>query len=390
MRSSRSDTRYGLLIDVGSGSVGFALVQSQNKADAPTILWQTREYVKIPAKSSVSNTSKALISILTDASLSVATTIPKILQEHTNAKSPKLDSIQVTVAAPFAYTVSRTINYKQDEPFPITDQLVHDLTVAADEDAVRTFDESHNQKIKELAQTSHTVLELSANGYVLPAVNSQPTTSLSSVHGTTLMHKVLHDALVELGQKLFPDVPLQITSAMMAMFYIVKMAKPLEKNMGLVILTAEATELGIVRNNTLTYCTYTDTGTFGLARQFSDKKKRDLTETHANLHENIILDAAQDGDLVSKYRDSLTQLFNETGDGLSVPRSTYVLANPKISEAMAPIITSITTQVCATQAKVTPIIGLETSNSDRALDQGMTIASRFFHTMSDRPHFEFV
>jgi len=389
MRSSRSQVRHGLLIDIGSSSVGFAVVVSDPTQKQATTIWQKRDYVKVGSIDTVSEALKPILTTLTDMSLDVAQNGLKVLQQHTGTTA-SLHSMQVTVSAPWAYTVSRPISFKQAEPFAVTPELIKDLEVTASQQATEQFAADHPKIATELTETSRAVLETTANGYTLPAINNQKTDNLQIHHSVTLVNQTLQTALKELQDKLFPDTPLRITSGMIALFYASKNMHPETTDTCLVDITAEATEIGIVRNGSLTYSTHAAFGTNSLAREIAQTTKRPLSEVAARLSDFIQTEHTPDShNILDSYRQQLQTLFQETGDSLAIPRAIHVLVAENAAAALVPHIQQAASQVSTTSPTIT-VIGDTFKKQSGNQDVTLATNASFFHTLPNLLHFHFV
>jgi hypothetical protein len=391
MRSLREKVRYGLLIDIGSGSIGFAIVESDATKKAPKTIWEQREHLKVKQIDSISDASRTLLATLTDVAMTVPNTGLAALYAHTGSKRTKLASIQATIAAPWSYTVSRTVTYEQSEPFAVTDDLVSDLAVAASEEAMKTFTGQYSNLLQDVSETSQCVLDTYANGYRLPTLNKQQTTHLQLTHTTTLVYSTLLDALNELNAKLFSDLDLHCTSAMLSFYYTTRELKPHVYDVCLVDITNEATEIGIVRDGSLRYCTHTPFGSISIAREIAAAEQRPLSEVTSRLGE--ILEQKQTKTttpVLNAYGTKITELFKETGDALSIPRTIYLMADSAVYAALLPSITTAAKNASKTNATVLPITELLQKKPPVQNDLMLEIAARFFHTSTNRQQFTYL
>ena len=391
MRSTREKIRYGLLIDVGSGSVGFSIVASSNKKKQPEIIWEKREYTRVKQIESITESSKALITILTDVAMSVPGEGIKHLRETTGSAKAAISEIQVTVAAPWSYSVSRKITYEQQDEFEVTNELIHDLAVAAGEEAMLHFRETYVNVLQEVTETSRCVLDAYANGYRLPNINEQKTTNLALTHTTTLVYGTLYNALIELNEKLFADVPLHVTSSMLSFYHATRQLKPHVYDVCLVDITDEATEIGIVRDGSLTYCTHTPFGTLALARELSAETNKPLSEVVTRISELFNETSQATAKILLKaYQEKIIELFRETGDALSIPRTVYLLAEQPVLETLQPTIKQAATKASKTTTTILTVPEIMNNTDEKIQDYSLATAARFFHTTQNLRHFEYL
>lgn len=390
MFGKRDKTRYGLLVDIGSGSVGFAIVASEPGVKIPTIIYSKREHTSVRQISAVGDSHKALVSLLTDLALTVTKEGFQALHDYAGGTRVTLTEMQVTVAAPWSYSVSRPITYEQTEVFSVTDELIADLGAAAGDEAMSSFQQAGEHIFKEVTETSRCVLDAYANGYRLPTINRQSTTNLTLTHNTTLVYSSLCYALVELNQKLFSSVPLHITSSMVALYYATRQLQPHVYDVCLVDVTDEATEIGIVRNGSLTYCTHTPFGILAIGREIAEDTDRPLSEVTSRLGD--ILEQRQTKSItpiIDSYQGKVVEVFKETGDALTIPHTVYLLTENHVQTALTPVIAAAAKQASKTDVAIQPaaeLLGAAGVDTDFAL----TMAGRFFHTSPGREHFEYL
>ena len=103
-------------------------------------------------------------------------------------------------------------------------------------------------------------------------------------------------------------------------------------------ITYEATEIGIVRDGILTYCTHTPFGSISLAREISEIANVPLHEAFGYLHtetpyaflDTISKPKREDIEKAfDSYTEKVSALFHETGDTLSIPKNISLHADVK-------------------------------------------------------------
>lgn len=170
------------------------------------------------------------------------------------------------------------------------------------------------------------------------------------------------------------------------------------KDYCLVDVTYEATELGIVRNGALQYCTNTAIGLNTLVRGLAKKLDIPHEEAHSFLREPYYSTGraalsetkleAMDS-LLAEYLVALTSLFNETADTLSIPRVVFLHGNTfanaivrpqvttaaKMSAGSSPTVYDISDAILTTLYDTADRKALELVTSQPS----MLLAAQFFH-----------
>ncbi len=383
--------RYGFLIDIGSGSVAFGIVKSSPGKAAPELLWETREYIPVKELKSVDESSRAIVSTLTDMALTVSGDGLSALRKDANDKSARISETQVTISAPWSYCVSQPIKYEQDEPFHISHGLISELARAAGEEAVKIFQETHPELHKEIVITSKSVLNVTASGYRLDQINGQQSKDMQMNQITTLVNRVLYDAVKELNNKLFSGVPLHVTGNLLAFYKTARDIKPHKQDVCLINVTSEATQLGIVRDGSLKYCTHTSFGSASIAREFANATGSPLAEVRQSLDRFNKMSPTHDTvAIVNAYVEKISELFKETGDALSIPRIIYLLAEPAVIDFLSPLIEKAGSSTTKSPVVIYPASELTLSKDKKANDNALQIASYFFHTQQGQLHFEYL
>ncbi len=397
--------KYGIIVDIGSGSVLASIIASDSEKLHPDILWSRREYTKQRQNDSLSISSKNIITSLVNVLMTLDAEGRKAMTEIVGHQ--KLTVIQVTIAAPWSYTVAKTITYKNDEPFEISKELVDELIRTAQKKVHEEIFES--EKVRELGLSiiSKSTIQLFGNGYLFNVTNKQKVSELKLIQISAAAQKFLTTAVDDIRDKLFPETKLYLNSFMLPFFSIMKESVATTGEYCLVDITYEATEIGVVRNGFLNYCTHTPIGSFTIAREISKVLSITPEEAYGYLNEKNFLQLlnehgdkqkAQVKEIVQNYKDVVSELFKETGDALSIPRKIYLHSNlksePFFNEQIAwaanaatkmnPDVCNVTKRILNKSYTDEEIQALNSSTGDTSL----LISARFFHTQANGNKFK--
>lgn len=403
--SSHNSVRYGALIDIGSGSVLTALVASDPAKTYPDIIWSTREYTPLRKSASVSDSAKGVMTSLMNALMSLDGAGRKALFEATNQQ--KIHHLQVTVAAPWSYTATKTISYQNEEPFEVTDTLIAELLRTAEQKVSEEMQEQ--EKVNELGLTvvARTTMQVIANGYPIRVTNKQKAETVKVIQANAVVQKYLIDAVADAHDKILPEASISQYSFILPYYFVLTDLIEGVNEFCIVDITYEATELGIVRDGILTYTTHTPYGAFSLARELAEVLGVPLDEAYGYLScEDLSCFVMNTGDekreeidaIIEAYRTKLSELFTETGDSLAIPKKIYLHANFSTEEFFA-------TQILAGAAMATRMQHatynvtheLLTKKYDEAAkaalfekqgDTALLISAQFFHTKEHHMKFE--
>ena len=326
-----SNVRYGAVVDIGSGSVLVAIVRSDIQRGHPEIIWSKREYVLLKDSISLEQSAKNIMTALMNAIVLLGNEGLSKLREAYPKATPQ--TLQVSISAPWSYTISKTVTYEDDKPFEITRSLVTDLTEAAQKKTLEELKENEITDILGLEVIARTTTDLIANGYRSDEPFGQEVNKLALAHVSAVAQLDLIEALVDAKDKVIPTAEVEKFSFMLVYYCVIRELYPTATEFCLVDVTYEATEIAIIRDGILRYSTHTPIGAYSLARDISAALKIPKEEAFTYLKDSDInetIDALpekkQDAlrDVLRDYQQHLAELFQQTGDDLSIPKTVFL------------------------------------------------------------------
>ncbi len=330
-RENKNKITVGAIIEVGSGSVAVGIVKSSSTQKNPEIIWGYRELASSRYSLDGFGAAKDILKTIERAVTELGTTGVKSLKEHKS--SLRINEVQVSIAAPWSYTATSTVNYRKDKEFKVTKSIIEKITTEAAHkinSEVTAQEEILKLGLEIISQNYHSTL---LNGYQTIDPVNQVTNLITLNQITSISQKKLVDTLDnELG-KILPKVPTQHFSFMYLFFEVIKYSLTHYNEYCLVDITDNATEIGVVRNGILQYCTHTPVGKNSLIYLLSERLKIPFEEAasyvrstkEANLWEQLSTSQRETvEDILSEYQNELAKLFHETGDGLTIPRLFFI------------------------------------------------------------------
>ena len=119
----------GAIIDIGSGSVGVAIVYSENITEKVHIIWSHREYLLMKEQPDMDTALRNMSTTLVNALLELGSNGQKAL--HAFNPSLHITTVQTAICAPWSHTVTKSIQYEKEHPFTVDQILVSDLVAGA-------------------------------------------------------------------------------------------------------------------------------------------------------------------------------------------------------------------------------------------------------------------
>jgi len=403
---SNPKDRYGVIIDIGSGSVLAAIVHSNVSRSHPDVVWSHREAAPLRNIDSLEQSAKAVITALVNATMLLDAEGRKVLREFDS--SAKLTELQCTISAPWSYTVSKTINYNQDKEFTITEDLIEDLNQAVQEKIANELNEDEVVNNFGLQVIVRANMEVLANGYIVKSPRGQKTRQFALSQACGVAQTAIVEAVDEMRDKLFPDAESKKSSFILVLYSVTRGILPQADNICLVDITFEATEIGIVRDGSLKYCTHTPFGSFSLAREISEITKVPLHEAFGYLHTITPysfmekLNTKQKGDieaLFEAYISRVAELFHETGDSLAIPRRISLHSDVESESLFLDLVEKAAKRSTKISPQITPISKeiinqaylASTSDTTEEItpDTALLLSAQFFHKGSRQSSFEY-
>ncbi|MCA9356886.1 hypothetical protein H6784_00885 [Candidatus Nomurabacteria bacterium] len=401
-----SSDRYGVVIDIGSGSVLASIVHSNSKLANPTIVWSHREHAPLRNIDSLEQSSKAVLTSLVNVSMMLDAEGRKVLYDYDS--SAKLTELQCAISAPWSYTVTKTINYNQENDFTITENLMGDLMIAVQEKITHELNENEEVNNLGLEVIVQSTMEILSNGYRVKNPEGERAKQFSLSYASAVAQKYLVNAIDEMWSKLFVGTINKKLSFIMVLYNITREILPNSYDVCLVDITYEATEIGIVRDGSLQYCTHTPFGIFSLTREISAITGVPLHEAFGYLHSDTpysFMKALTESKkmevekVFDAYIEKVSNLFHETGDDLSIPKKISLHTDLNSEPIFLDLIEKAAKRNLKTNPLITPISReivrkfyaptTNTSPINIPTDTALLLSAQFFHKPNPEQTYEY-
>jgi hypothetical protein len=379
------DGHYGAILDIGSGSVGVAIVASDPTEKYPEIIWSHRERMLFRDTDVIEDASKHITTALLNTMLMLGSEGLIVLQEHERGAS--IDTIQVAISAPWSYTITKSVSYSNDEPFEITKKLIAELIEAAQEQALQAIDENDIIKKLGLEMITKATINISANNYNTQNAYGQTAQTVSVAHVSAISQKRLLDSIRDGKEKVLPRAAVERYAFMLIFYCVLRDLAPDTSEVCLIDVTFEATEIGIVRDGILKYSTHAPFGSYTIAREISSvcdvPKEEALGFIRGNTALLETLSTQKKSDLetvLANYEEKMVALFQRTGDTLSIPRPLFIHADVRLEPFFSERIKNAAMQATKSEHGVHLVTSKLFENS-KINDSALLLSAYFFHNM---------
>ena len=322
--------KCGVIIDIGSGSVGIAIIISDINESKPEIIWSHREYVLIKDIRSTEVPLKEIHTSLVNAFLKLGADGIKKLKETEDA--PPIRHIQASISAPWSYTITKTINLSDESPFEVTTELIDELSRTAKKQALTAVLENEIFQESQLEVIDNQTIGVRVNGYLVKNPRKIESRTVTLAHITAITQKKILAILEDSQNKVLPKSALSTHSFMYMYYDVLTHLNPDTSESCLIDITSEATEIGLIREGTLTHVTDTAFGTFSIAREIAALCNIPKEEAYTYLkggtsfvETKLSKDKMEELHvIVSSYEDKIAALFQTTGDALAIPKTLFL------------------------------------------------------------------
>jgi hypothetical protein len=307
-----------VLVDIGGRKVRIAIVSSGDQATQIQLLWTHEE--KVAGNASL-NDEKALCAAVSQAFKELSTNGFSSLRKIGQTYLPTL--IQVSIASPYVYTVSRNVSLRADAPVRITEKLVAELEKkAVDEIRAQTTGDLFARNLN-LAVISNSTAALSVNGYPTQFPFKSTAKEITVCQVVALGARALIDHIRNCQEQTLPRAVLDIDSFMSLYLRALSELGPKVVDACLVFVSDTTTELLVQRD--------------GLPQSVLSMPGGYDTILSSLSNSTVVTDnkpTTTDSRLTS-YEEGLVRLFGQTNDGLSLPKNIYLHAKTDQSRVFA-------------------------------------------------------
>lgn len=271
---------YAIIIDIGSGSVGVAIIEVSAEQKKPLIIYTHRERIRVTSKKTEDEFIRALKEALLAATLELSSNGMKALHAHDH--HARIETIHVLYASPWSEVVSRIIKVEKEEPLKATNALIETLVEEALKQA-RT--DTHEDTIftnAGLEVINTAIIDAKLNGYPVTDFLGQTCTSIELTHLSELAPKSVRDALRESEKHLLAHPIVTEHTFTATVTAVAKKIYPHTGSFIAIEVTGEATECAIVQHGVLYQNFYTLFGTHSFERALA--KQLGTLEDEARAH----------------------------------------------------------------------------------------------------------
>ncbi len=379
----KSGVRCGAIIDIGSGSVGVAIVVSNDIAKTLDIVWSHREYMLIKKKVDTDQLLKEIHTTLINAFLELGNTGIKALREFNPELS--ITEIQTTQSAPWSHTISQKITYSDEKPFVINASLLSQLTEKAKVQTLETEIEGKTVQDLGLRLITDKTIDIEINGYSIKKSLGKKTTGVVLSHIHALGLESILAVLEDSQEKMLPKADIEHFSFMYLFYEVLKNLHPNTTDVCLIDVTDEAIEVALVHDNILSFSTHATAGLYSIAREIGDACKIPKEEAYGILKdEATILNYTKEQQssiktIIDAFEVVVSELFTQSGAMLSIPNALFIHTSKNTEAFFAEHLKQAIKKVTKNDHTI-HLVTSEVLQNKEASDTALALSAHYFHT----------
>jgi cell division ATPase FtsA len=374
------DGRYAIIFDVGSATVGVAITASDIVTKENPIVYTHREVAVLRSEVNEDSPTRYIEEAFMRALMVLEQEGIAAMRRYD--KHATIDSIVVSVAAPWAYTITQQAEYIHEVPFTITETLIESLVATAEAESVKNAKTIDFLSERGLEVVTSKTLHMTANGYTVNDPIGLEASKLYISHSSGIVSSHLVETIITQLAEVYPDIVPEINTFMLAMYMIVRDQFPNIGEACMVDVTGEATEIGLIRNGELRKVTHTLVGHRTVVRALETKLKLPnaqaatlITDTQLPLNDKqrMVFDS-----ICEEYIDELAIAFRSLGDTLSIPKSIYLHTDERTEPFFGSLIKRAAERATKGNHLVFPLTSNLLPGADVS-DSALKLSSYLFH-----------
>ncbi len=376
---------YGVLVDIGSGTVGVGIVSSHPNDQLPKIIYSHRTMMRITKhpvekEERLRRVKEALFS----ATLALSQEGYQTLTAYDT--KARIEKLYVTCSSPWAFTVARNIHYENDKSFKITRSMLQDLIQSAEEEVFSEFRKYSSNNEDEFSIVERATVDISVNDYPVLNPISLKGTVLGLSHIAGLVPKEIINSLHEVQDKLFPETELRAHTYMLVMYCVLRDIFPRMPSLCIIDVTGEATEFGIVENNLLIENTFIQYGSTSFIRDIidtTDKPLSDIESTMRAYGDETLLSSPDFVTHMELYEKKIEEAIQNILERRAFPSQVVITAHQSCEKIFKKMIENAIKKVTG---KESSILSIEPTLVNEIFHEAepdvyLALGARFFHKL---------
>jgi cell division ATPase FtsA len=340
-----SDTQIAVIIDIGSASIGAALVRYAPDAQ-PEILYAVRRSITFKHHGNFEQYLRSMRSTLFNVVLKLQEEALSNTNGSQSLSMADIDSVMCVFSSLWCETEHYTVQHSEDDSFTV-EQTFLEERLAEDEEELKTaFRTSHDT---EATIVDRTFIHTALNGYSTANPYGRQAHRVEATALVTLMYTPVYEQVRETIEQLFPERVVSFRSYSLASFLVIRELFAEVTDFMTVNVIGGVTDLQLVLNDRVAHTTSFNKGIYYLSESIAHQLDRSAQEA------TTLLMAYVDGELEQGTRDMVRPIieqatkewvseigmyFDKALSNTSLPRSLFLTTHTRLYELFTRLLES--------------------------------------------------
>ncbi len=334
-----------LILDIGSGSVGGALVLLRKNRN-PKLIYSVRKQMRFSEKLDIKNFRNSMLGSLNF----VVSEISKKGITHLNflkITNKEIKKVYCFFSSPWYASGSRTIKIEKDSLFTVSEKNLNDLVEKEKETFIKN--DLENYLGKDTVIMDDKIIRLKLNGYTVDNFKNKKVNSFEADMFMSAISRDLSDMVEKSVFAYFPSAKVKSHSFSLPVFLSLRDIDSQNNDFIFTDISGEVTEVSLVRDGVLK-----EVVSFPVGKNFFIRElftKMNLSKSGVESMFNLIASGHLDNDSLKKIKSSISDskkvwlngfeksLINLSG-GSAVPRKVYISSGRGIGPIIKDILES--------------------------------------------------
>jgi cell division ATPase FtsA len=302
------DTDIAVVVDIGSASIGAALVR-YTPGSQPEVLYAVRRSITFQHYGNYDQYTRSMRSTLFNVVL-------KLQEEALTSKNGKrslsladIDSILCVFSSLWCETEHYTVTHRQDEPFTVKHEFLQERLTDDEEELRTAFETSHGS---DASIVDRTFIHTALNGYPTAEPYGKRAHRVEATALVTLMYRTIYEQVRETIEQLFPDRELSFRSYSLASYLVIRELFAEVSDFMTVNVIGGTTDLQLILDNRVEHTASFNKGIYYLSESIAHQLDRSTEEATS------LLMAFVDNELEQGTRDMVRPIIEKaTGEWVS-------------------------------------------------------------------------
>lgn len=377
------DGSFGVIVDVSSASVSIAIVLSNPLEEVPYVVWSHVERIAVTDEADITVLAKKVSAATVQTFMELSTAGISTLAAYD--KHAKLSRCEVSISAPWTYTVSKTITHSDEIPFEVTEEIIRELITSAEAEALQKISTTELFKTLGLEIIAAKTADITLNGYRTTKPVGKSAVNLYIEQQLYISQKNILTAIEESHASIIPRTTLDIETFVARSESALREMPSTPESYVLVDVSGEAIEFALIVNATIIRAIHVPWGHNSLAREIVASTQTPYADAlgmlRSPLTEQIkFLTATTQSDLttaVHTLQKKLTDLYARTTAGAELPQAVFLHTDTGFEQCFRDILTDgsiFEKNTCPLHAVSTKLFPLDNSDETR-----IALSASVFH-----------